>query len=243
VGEGEPTVYDSESIYSYIDGHAEVYLAYGMKRCLSRRYSGPEGEPDIVVDLFELASPADAFGVFTQDRDGEELDIGRGALFRSGWLSFWKGPWFGSIYAEGDSPASRAAVLALGAAAAAAIDADGDPPALLARLPAAGLEPRSVRFLRTQEILNSVHFLGFDNPFELGPDVEAVVGRYRMAGGEGWLLIVRYPDQETAAGAASKAAAAGIAVRRDGSDLAGVLDPQPAAIAGALLDAAMGGDR
>ena len=34
-------IYDPESIYSYIDGHAEVYRAYGMKRCVSRRLTGP----------------------------------------------------------------------------------------------------------------------------------------------------------------------------------------------------------
>ena len=75
----EAEAYDTESIYTYIDGHAEVYMAYGMKRCLSQRYAGPEGEPDIVLDLFEQASPADAFGVFTHDRDGEEVDVGQGA--------------------------------------------------------------------------------------------------------------------------------------------------------------------
>ena len=78
----EDEVYDQESIFSYIDGQAEVYLAYGMKRCLARRYVGPEGEPDIVVDLFELASAADAYGVFTHDRDGEDIDVGQGALLR-----------------------------------------------------------------------------------------------------------------------------------------------------------------
>jgi hypothetical protein len=36
-------LYDRESIFSYIDGHAEVYLAYGMESCLARRYSAPSG--------------------------------------------------------------------------------------------------------------------------------------------------------------------------------------------------------
>jgi hypothetical protein len=29
--------FDTETIFDYIDGHAEVYLAYGMKRSLARR--------------------------------------------------------------------------------------------------------------------------------------------------------------------------------------------------------------
>jgi hypothetical protein len=240
VDEGQ--TYDTESIYSYIDGHAEVYMAYGMVQCLSRRYSGPEGEPDIVLDLFEQASAPDAFGVFTHDRDGEEVDIGQGGLFRHGWLSFWKGHWFGSVYAEGESEASREAVLALGRAAADAIAEVGEVPPLVAELPAEGLDPRSVRFLHTQEILNGVVYLGYENALRFGPEVDAVVGRYQRPEGEGWLVLVDYPDDATAELAEGGAVEAGIAVRRKGLRLAAVLAPEPQAAGDGLLANAIGGE-
>jgi hypothetical protein len=234
--------YDTESIYSYIDGHAEVYMAYGMVRCLSQRYSGPEGEPDILLDLFEQASPADAFGVFTHDRDGEEVEIGQGGLFRHGWLSFWKGRWFGSVYAEGDSEPSAEAVLALGRAAADSIDEIGEVPALVSVLPADGLDQRSVRFLHTQEILNGVVYLGYENVFRFGPEIDAVVGRYQRPEGTAWLLLVDYPDEATAALAEGGAGEAGVSVRRRGARLAAVLAPEPQAAANGLLADAMGGE-
>ena len=236
----EDSVYDTESIYSYIDGHAEVYMAYGMVRCVSRRYSGPEGEPDIVLDLFEQASAADAFGVFTHDRDGEEVDIGQGGLFRHGWLSFWKGHWFGSVYAEGESEASKEAVLALGLAAADAMTEVGEVPALVAELPADGLDPRSVRFLHTQEILNGVVYLGYENALQFGPEIDAVVGRYQRPEGAGWLLLVDYPDDAAAELAEGSATEAGIAIRRKGSRLAAVLAPEPQAAGDSLLVDAIG---
>lgn len=235
-------VYDTESIYSYIDGHAEVYMAYGMVRCLSRRYAGPEGEPDILLDLFEQASPADAFGVFTHDRDGEEVEIGQGGLFRHGWLSFWKGRWFGSIYAEGESEASEQAVLALGRAVADAIDEVGELPSLVGELPAEGLDRRSVRFLHTQEILNGVVYLGYENVFRFGPEIDAAVGRYQRQDGTAWLLIIDYPDEASAALAEGGAAEAGVIVRRRGARLAAVLAPEPQTAAEGLLRDAMGGD-
>lgn len=240
VDEGQ--IYDTESIYTYIDGHAEVYMAYGMVRCLSRRFSGPEGEPDIVLDLFEQASPADAFGVFTHDRDGEEVDIGQGGLFRHGWLSFWKGHWFGSVYVEGESEASKEAVLALGRAAADAITEVGEVPSLVAELPANGLDPRTVRFLHSQEILNGVVYLGYENALRFGPEVDAVVGRYERPEGGGWLLLVDYPDDATAELAEGGAMEAGIAVVRQGSRLAAVLAPEPQAAGDGLLADAFGGE-
>jgi hypothetical protein len=240
VDEGE--VYDTESIYSYIDGHAEVYRAYGMKRCLSRRYSGPEGEPDIVLDLFEQASAADAFGVFTHDRDGEEVDVGQGGLFRHGWLSFWKGHWFGSVYAEGESQASAEAVLVLGRLAADSIDEIGEVPSLVAELPTGGLDPRSVRFLHTQEILNAVVYLGYENALQFGPEVDAVVGQYQRPEGSAWLLLADYPNEEAAALAEGGAEETRIAVRRQGLRLAAVLAPEPHTVGDGLLADAMGGE-
>jgi len=235
-------IYDTESIYSYIDGHAEVYMAYGMVRCLSQRYVGPEGEPGIVLDLFEQASPADAYGVFTHDRDGEDVDVGQGGLYRYGWLSFWKGPWFGSVYAEGESEASAEAVLAIGRAAADAIAGVGEIPPLVSELPSAGLDKRSVRFLHTQEILNGVVYLGYDNVLRFGPDVDAVLGRYQSEDGGGWLLLVDYPDDATAELAEGGATEAGVSVRRRGARLAAVLAPDPQSMADGLLDDAMGGE-
>ena len=235
--------YDPESIYAYIDGLAEVYLAYGMRRCLSRRFSGPEGEPDIVLDLFEQASPADAYGVFTHDREGQDVDLGQGGRVREGWLSFWKGRWFGSVYAEGVSAASAEAMLAIGSAAAAAITEVGELPPLVAELPGNGLDRRSLRFFHTQEILNTVVYLGYDNPLLLGPEVDAVAGRYERDDGAGWLLLVEYPTVDRAEMAAGGASEAGLAVRREGSRLAVVLAPEPPGAAGGLLRSAWGGDR
>lgn len=238
---GEDEIYDTESIFSYIDGHAEVYLAYGMKRCLARRYRGPENAGDIVLDLFELESSEDAFGVFTQDRDGEDVDVGQGALLRPGWLSFWKGRWFGSVYAEVESESSRAAVTAIATAAAAVIDEEGAPPSLIAALPANGLEQRSVRFLHTQGILNTAVFVGTDNFLGLDRHTDGALGQYRFEDGNAWLLLVDYPTDDLAAGAEEGARAAGLAVHRTGARLAVVLAAEPAGLAADLLAPFSGG--
>ena len=190
--------WDTETIYDYIDGHAEVYLAFGMRGCASRRYAGPEGEADVMVDVFELASPADAFGVFTHDRDGEEVAVGQGGRYRWGWLSFWKGRFFVSVTAEDESEAARTAVLELGRQLAASIDETGEPPALLGALPDDGLEPRTMRYLRHPLVLAAELPVGLDDPFELGGTTPAVLGRYRAGDATAWLLVVDYPEEATA---------------------------------------------
>ncbi len=93
----EDRFFDDQTIFDYIDGAGEVYRAYNMKACLSRRYTAT-GQPDIMLDIFDMGSSADAFGVFTHDRDGEAVPIGQAALYRPGWLSFWKDRFFVSIF-------------------------------------------------------------------------------------------------------------------------------------------------
>jgi hypothetical protein len=200
--------YDARTIFQYLDGHGEVYLAYGMAACHARRYAGPEGEGDVVVDVFEMASPADAFGVFTHSREGEAVDVGQGGAFGYGTLSFWKGRRFVSVYAEQESERARTAVLALGGSVASALAETGAPPAILARLPRGGLDETSLVYLRHPRILEAHVPVGPGNPLGVGPSSPAVTGHYRAGSGTADLVVVEYPDE-----AAATAAAQGFASR------------------------------
>jgi len=248
--EGDAEVYDTESIYRYIDGHAEVYLAYGMKRCVSRRYIRSEGGGEIVVDLFEMASPADAFGVFSHDRYGEEAAVGQGGVFRYSWLSFWTGSWYGSVYSSDDGAEARDAVLAVGRAVAEGLPEGGEVPTLVDRLPTVGLDESSVCFLRSPQILNAHVWVGNENLFGLGPEVEAVVGTYEEDGKVAHLVVVRYPSEASAEaveqgardGAESVTDQPEIVIGRRGSIVAAVVGADVDDWGEALLTEALGGN-
>jgi hypothetical protein len=195
---GADNRYDNRTIFDYLDGGAEVYLAYRMRSCLAREYTA--GDLVVTLDLFEMASAADAFGMFTHDQDGEFLPIGQGALLRSGWLSLRKGRFFVSVTAT--QPSARALLLAVGNAAASAIDDLGHGPDLLGRLPQQGLVPRTVRFLRSPVLLTPHVDLGENNPLEIGGDAEVVLGRYERGGEKAVLVVVRYATPRAANAAA-----------------------------------------
>ena len=196
--EGPAAAYDAATIFSYLDGHAEVYLAYGMRRCTTRRYAGPGGEGAIRLDVFEMESPADAFGVCSLDRDGAAAGVGHDSRLRYGWLSFWRGRHFVSVTAEAETEASRQAVLALGRAVAAALPGEGDAPAIVAALPRHGLETRSVRYLRDAQTLKAQRFVAAGDVFGLGRSTPAALGRYARGPARADLLVVDYPDEASA---------------------------------------------
>ncbi len=191
---GEDAIYDAESIFDYIDGHAEVYLAYGMERCLARRYRGPEGEPDIVLDVFELPSSEAAFGVFTHEPDGEPVELGQGGLEQAGWLRFWKGRFFVSLYPEGESRRAVEVAREVASAVADSITRRGSRPPLVEALPAEGLDRRSIRWVMSPEVLGTALELAERDPYQVGPESPAVLAHYRRDGASAVLVVVEHPD-------------------------------------------------
>ena len=190
-------VYDAETIFQYIDGAGEVYRSYNMKLLVSRRFH-KDGRADIVVDFFDMGSSEDAFGVFSHDLDGDDAKIGQGSNYKAGLLSFWKDRYFGSVYAEEETPETRAAVLDLGKRIAAAIPRNGPAPKLLAFLPPEGLDAGRTSFFHNHSILNYHFFVADGDILLLEQTASAVLASYETAGVKSRLLVVRYPDEAKA---------------------------------------------
>jgi hypothetical protein len=190
-------IFDPTSIFSYINGGAEVYKAYNMRSCLSRRYSTPNG-PAIILDIFDMGASQDAYGVFTHDTDGEILDVGQDARFRPGWLSFWKHRFFVSVYMEEETPAAEKAVKELGRQVAALIPAKGTRPRLLLKLPAQGLDSDNIRYLHHPIVLNYHFYLAEENILNISPQTDAVLADYRRGQEKAKLLLIKYPGSEVA---------------------------------------------
>lgn len=196
--EPKDRIYDKETIFSYIDGAGEVYRAYNMRSCLSRRYTSPNA-PAIVLDIFDMGTSEDAFGVFTHDRDGRAVDVGQGALYRPGWLSFWKGRFFVSIYIEKETEAAKEAIGELSRVVASLIKDQGPKPGILLKLPPEGLQSRSIRYLHHHTLLNYHFYLADENILNLGQHTDAVLAVYQRSGKRAHLLLVFYPNVAKAA--------------------------------------------
>ncbi len=195
--EAKDEIYDPQTIFTYIDGAGEVYRAYNFRQLLSRRFK-KAGNPDIVVDLFDMGSPEDAFGVFTMDLEGENPGIGQGGTYDGGLLSFWKGRYFVSIYAEGETAETKEALYALGRMIAAAIEQSGAKPSLLGLLPAEFAARKAVHYFHHYIILNRHFFVSQDNILNLDQSTEGVLSKPGQRGETGVLLLIKYPEPKKA---------------------------------------------
>ena len=71
--DGKETKYNSRTLFDYMDGAAELYLAYGFQNLTVRRFE-KSNQPPITVEFFEMASSEDAYGVFSFERQDEPLE-------------------------------------------------------------------------------------------------------------------------------------------------------------------------
>ena len=192
----EDQIFDRETLFEYIDGGAELYLAYRFKEMVTRGYAKAGERGSITLDIYDMETPEDAFGVFTAERErGEEIGIGGGSEYSEGLLRFWKGRFFVSIFTVELSSESERIVMELGKSVSNAIRSTGAKPDLLFALPKDGLVGRTIRYFRKHSILNHFYYLSEENILELAMDTEAVLARYEIEGGRPYLLVVRYPDE------------------------------------------------
>jgi len=196
---GRTKTFGRDTVFEYMDGAGELYLAYDFRRVHVHEYARPDSAR-IVAEAYEMTTSEDAWGVFSHDPEGDDVGIGQGNAYAAGLLRFWKGTWFFRILAERETPEAKAAVLAIARSLASPL-AEGPVPAILRQLPPDDLDAASVRYFHTQVSLNSVYYLADDNILRLSPRTEAVLAAYRPKSGKLLLLLVRYESREQAEGA------------------------------------------
>lgn len=143
--DGKYYTYDPQTIFDYINGAGEIYRTYNFRLLLVGRYE-KQAQPSLTVDLFDMGSTEDAFGIFSFEREATSANIGHDSDYAAGMLRFWKGRYFVTITAEKETPETKEAVLSLGKRIAGAIPEAGQYPDLLQFLPQKGLLLKKLLF-------------------------------------------------------------------------------------------------
>jgi hypothetical protein len=69
---GEVRVYNAENLWEYIDGAALLFVEYGVRTCTTADMS--TAGVSVTVDLFEMATPLGAVGVFKRESAGGDVN-------------------------------------------------------------------------------------------------------------------------------------------------------------------------
>lgn len=196
--EGEVEQYDRTTLYDYMDGGAEIYLDFDFKNVTVRRYTDEE-ENEIVLDIYDMGSPEEAFGIFSIEREDEDIGIGQDSEYGPGLLRFWKDRFFVSIIAKGDENKAEQAMKEIGEKAAALIEREGTLPEMINCLPKKGLVKDKTSYCHSDFVLNNRFFVASENILNLNRQTECVFCEYEFENaGNSYLLLVKYPDNNQA---------------------------------------------
>lgn len=193
----KPVKYNKDTLYDYIDGGAELYIAYNFKEILAVKYEKGE-DSEIIIDFFDMGNSYDAFGIFSHGREEENEDLGQGAEYNSGLLSFWKDRYYVSILAYPETDEKKQVVLKLGCMLADAIPRDGEMPPIVLSFPQENREPNTIRYFHHPVVLNSLYYVADENILLIDDNVQTALATYRVDDGTFYLLLCQYPDKPKA---------------------------------------------
>ena len=237
--DGDTETYNSDTLFDLVNGQADAFFAYNFEEVAVQSYVGEDTV--LRIEIWQLATPADAYGLFTRNRSGEPADVGNeGDTDPGRRLAFWQGRYYAQV--RGRQALADTTLRTFADAIIAALPTGSETPALIGQLPPEGLVVRSAIFFRQEISIQDELWLGGENILGLTTDTEGVLARYTVNGDPVHLLMVQYADAD--------AASAGLAAL-NGADVEGLLaadvndallaavfgDANPAVAADLLVDA------
>jgi len=70
---GAMSQYDADNLWEYIDGAAEMFVDYDVQTC--RTADLTSGDVTVTVDLYDMGTPLNAFGVYKQESAGDGVQL------------------------------------------------------------------------------------------------------------------------------------------------------------------------
>lgn len=191
---GKIEVFKGKKLFDYMNGGAELYLAYGFVEIAVWNYQTAGNKA--TVEIYEMGSPADAFGIFSHASKGDPVDVGVPAVLARGMLSFHKGRFYVRVVAKSDPVKAKDMLIALGKQVAGAVPGESKPPKDISLLPE-GAIAGSLRYLVNSETARTIWFDG-EGELILTNKARAVTAFYPGDDSDIQATRIAYQDKESA---------------------------------------------
>lgn len=144
---GPVKTFTRDNLYDHIDGEAELYYPYGFRQVASLTYVN--GKNAIVADLYEMGSPLDAFGIYSNYRyEGADLlHIGAESFADESQLMFYQDRFFARLTVLGAPEETREPLMACAEAIQQNLPGSSALPVELALLDIDGVDLSRARYI------------------------------------------------------------------------------------------------
>lgn len=145
---GKAEFFNKDTLFNLVDGEAEAYFPYGFKGAVSATYlKGGDKAKEANVEVYEMGSPLDAYGVYSSMRDAksELVDVGAEGFGSATQIMFYIDKYFVKvrIYSE----AGNGELLNFAKAVAGELPSDKKKPTELTLVAISNVTPRSDQYV------------------------------------------------------------------------------------------------
>lgn len=96
---GQVRVFTRDNLYEYVNGHAEYFISAGFQSLAVGEYrkeGSDSGQPEVVVDLYDMGKGIHAFGVFTEEvgDNPDAVNVGMMGAKTAQGISFINGKYY-----------------------------------------------------------------------------------------------------------------------------------------------------
>jgi hypothetical protein len=190
--------YTPDNLHTYLNGGAELYNSFQFKEAICRTFIKDDNEPKIKAEIFDMAKPENAFGVFSLSAENRAMQFGQGSQYLQGSLVFWKDKYYVSVIADYETQSARKALFMIAYAIEKSIKAKGQLPQIITNL-------KKIDSTFTKEIYftnyawqNTYYFIADNNIFNINNDCKAIMAYYPIQNYNLIYLQIQYPDDKIA---------------------------------------------
>jgi len=152
-----PRSYFPESLFEYIDGAAESYLSYDFRELLVVDLEKKGTEATLTVEIYDMGSPVNAFGIFGAERypENKAVSVGELGYLEGEALNFMIGRFYVKMLGFGLGDETGPVLSGVGAQIAAAVKVKGSLPAFVLAFPKENLVAQSEKYIKK-------NFMGYE---------------------------------------------------------------------------------
>jgi hypothetical protein len=165
-----------ESLFEYIDGAAESYLSYDFEELLVVQFVKPGTEANLTLEIYDMGSNRNAFGIFSAERypENKPVEVGDLGYAENEALNFTVGRYYVKILSFGLEGDPVAAAADFANRLAGAVKDKGRLPPLLAAFPRANLVSQSEKYIKKNFMGHAFLHDGYVATYKLdGQELEA----------------------------------------------------------------------
>jgi len=166
-----PRTYTEETLYEYVDGAEQAYLTYGFKRAITTEVARSEqAEHSVVVDIYDMGNPLNAFGMYSSERSPEYtyIEVRTEGYLGGGALNFWKGPYYVKLVAFEETEETRDLLLAVAREIESRITETSSPPPFLNLFPQDGQVAKTAQYIPRNVLGHSMLRNGYIVRYRVG---------------------------------------------------------------------------